>query len=85
VQVVTVAPQTLQKIEAEFENFSGLVGSTYNIFAVLSWEDFGVRNTASTAGFINIEKESETPIFAGALIGVAIAMAFALYFFVFRK
>ena len=80
-QVIELEADAGVDLEAEFKNFSGLYGSTYIVYALLQWEEKGVRNLRAVHHTFRLERPKENSwylwlaIAAPALLGVLIYTA----------
>lgn len=90
IEVIT-PPQTIELAgggvnvsDAEFRNFSGLEGSSYATFAVLQWEEFGVRNSLAVSGILRIEKPKHTSLLLGLVTGTIVVSILLIYVFVLK-
>jgi len=82
---VEVPAQEESTTDFRFRNFSGLTGSSYGVFAVLQWEEHGLKVAEKAGSVVAITRSSYRNQFMIAGVVVFLAAAFALYFFVFRK
>ena len=78
-QVLEVKPDSVARLPVAARNLTAFPGSKYVVFAVLQWDQGGVRNSASSFFALPIEEPppSSTPDQSGTLI-VAAAMIIAL-------
>ncbi len=81
---VDIPPQARTNVEIQWENFSGLEGSGYATFAILQWNDDGVRNFLPTSTVLAIKRVSATPYLLWGSLGAAFVFVGALYA-VFRR
>lgn len=84
-QLVTVPAGGSANVGVSVENFRGLAGSTYAAFAVLEWEESGIRNALQVSGLIRIEERKRGGDFLLAGLGVLALLGVMVYVAVFRK
>ncbi len=72
------------RVRMKLKNFSGIIGSNYNVQTLLQWEDDGIRNTHTFGKGLQLLKQSNRNFFVFALVGGVLLLAALFYFFVLR-
>jgi hypothetical protein len=83
-KIVELSGGAVNISDAELKNFSGLEGSSYAVFAVMQWEEFGVRNSLATSGIVRIEKPKHVSLLMGMVTAAILGSLFLIYLFVLR-
>lgn len=83
-QVMEIAPQGIGKTNFSSENFSGLAGSTYPVFAVLQWEDYGVRSSLAVPHAVTIQAQDNSKLYLYLSIGAVALALLSAYGFVLK-
>jgi len=83
--LVEVGANAAGQAAFELRNVSGLLGSSYAVFAVMQWDEGGVRNYASVSGLVSIANRSYGWLFLAGGLGVVLVLAGVIYLKVYRK
>jgi hypothetical protein len=80
-----IKPRAQFLVESQIKNFAGLTGSGYAVFAVLEWEDRGVRKSAAVSRVVNIKEPEKKGWFLWGASLSLIFLGLLLYLLVFKK
>ena len=83
--LLPVGPNETARTSSRLRNFRGLPGSTYAVFAILQWEETGVRNFISASALMPIAKPSHLKKFVMAGAAAGIILAALLYVLLARR
>jgi len=83
-ELLELAPNAAQNTSTTLTNFSALPGSTYPVFAVLQWNENGVRNTVSAFATVLIEMPKRDDFYLTSII-VVLLLSALLILIVVRK
>jgi hypothetical protein len=81
---VEVGPRQKQSVESDIENFSGLPGSGYAVFAIIQWKNATIHKFKSVATVVKLKNPDRFGMFLGIGLGIFIISILSVYLFVFR-
>lgn len=84
-QVVEIPGNGTKKTRIVLENFRGIAGSSYAVFAIAQWEENGVRYSQKFSSAVRLETRRHGGDYLLVGIGVAFLLALVVYVTVFRQ
>lgn len=84
-KAVDLAPSGEASTHIKLRNLAGPTGSTYAVFAVIQWDENGIRKSMSLLQHVKIVRLTEITNYVVAGILALITLAALLYGFVFRR
>ena len=81
---LTIKPQGIEKTNFGLKNYSALPGSVYAFFALLQWEEAGMRNATFASTSVPIGLPHTTPYFL-YLAALSLVIGLGLFWFYFKR
>lgn len=82
-QTVSLAPKGDARLTFSVQNFSGTIGSSYPIFAVIEWDEDGMRNLVTAVANVSVARAEQTNTFI--LIGIGALLLLAVWRHFYRR
>lgn len=84
-QSVTLPPKGEERVKLNVQNFSGTLGSTYPVFALVEWDEDGMRNLVTTSGTVSVARPKHSNLFLIVGVAAILLLGLARYFYKRRR